>query len=442
MWRNAYRLTVMFLAATLLASAVVYKPSEIINEPSGVIEEKGAAALWRGEPEVRDKPRSNLWFRDRPGPINTGSPKAVADAITDRRLDDTHDIIDEVYVNLAIDTRHKAVYVSVSDISPETLDSFRELIGDPQDVYIYFMEAPAPLTLVEEWEQAIIDSLDELRERGVPLNMISVTVNGTIQMGMTDISPEVVDTLLDVLEGKVPPGILQIAKEGPGMLASESDKPEEAAYEGLIDQEDDPLHDWEADPSGPKVLSLDVIDPETAEYLGTYILANSSGGFYRFFAEDRSSNDPVWGYTGSKPVKITGAIAETKDRRGNTVKVLTVESIDFSEMGNWYLGVLSRRGFSLGPYTFYKDSRIMTPHSDLMISLKILDDGDRVIKEVPLASHEGYLYYIPICGTGQPIAMFRYNQTVRVYGLMMPVKETSGATMKALMVFDATQRSW
>jgi len=212
---------------------------------------------------------------------------------------------------------------------------------------------------------------------------------------------------------------------------------EEAVYEGLIDQEDDPLHDWDEDPSGPKVLSLDVIDPVSAEYVETYILTNSSGGFYRIHPK-YGRNDPVWGYWGTKPVKVTGNTSEIKDFRGVAVKVLEVERIEFSEMGRWYRGILSRKHFNLAPYAFYKSGGRKSNPTDFMISLKILDDNDEVALEVPLASHEGYLYYIPICGTGQPIAMFRFNQTVRVYGLMMPIKETTGARMNALMVFDAT----
>ncbi len=213
---------------------------------------------------------------------------------------------------------------------------------------------------------------------------------------------------------------------------------EGVVYEGLIDQEDDPLHDWDVDSSGPKVLSLDVIDPVSAEYVETYILTNSSGDFYRIHPR-YSRNEPVWGYWSTKPAKITGNATEIKDFRGVAVKVLEVEQIEFSEMGQWYRGILSRKHFDLSPYTFYKSSRLTSPYSDLMISYKILDDNDEVAMEVPLASHEGYLYYIPICGTGQPIAMFSFNQTVRVYGLMMPIKGTGGTNMNALMVFDATQ---
>jgi hypothetical protein len=209
-------------------------------------------------------------------------------------------------------------------------------------------------------------------------------------------------------------------------------------YEGLIDQEDDPLHDWDADSSGPKVLSLDVIDPLSAEYVETCILTNSSGGFYRIHPK-YSRNDPVWGYWGTKPVKITGNTTEIRDYRGVALKVLEVERIEFSEMGKWYRGILSRKHFDLAPYSFYKSGGRELYPTDLMISYKVLDENDQVAMEVPLASHEGYLYYIPICGTGQPIPMFRFNQTVRVYGLMMPIKEVTGTRLNALMVFDATQ---
>ncbi|MFH0850264.1 MAG: hypothetical protein V1924_04920 [Candidatus Bathyarchaeota archaeon] len=209
-------------------------------------------------------------------------------------------------------------------------------------------------------------------------------------------------------------------------------------YEGLIYQEDDPLHDWDADHSGPKVLSLDVTDPVSAEYVETYILTNSSGGFYRIHPRD-SRSDPVWGYWGTKPVKVTGNVSEVKDYAGRVVKTLRIEGIEYSSLGGWYRGVLSRREYNLMPYTFYKSGWQGSTPSNLMVSFKILDNEDRVVEEVPLASHEGYLYYIPGCGTGQPIAMFRFNQTVRVYGLMMPIKEASGTRLNALMVFDATQ---
>ncbi len=178
-----------------------------------------------------------------------------------------------------------------------------------------------------------------------------------------------------------------------------------------------------------------------AEYVGTYILTNSSGGFYRIHPR-YSRNDPVWGYWGTKPAKITGNTSEINDYRGVALKVLEVEHIEFSEMGRWYSGILSRKYFELAPNSFYKSGGRKSSPTDLMISLKILDDNDEVVLEVPLASHEGYLYYIPICGTGQPIAMFRFNETVRVYGLMMPIKETTGTRMKALMVFDATMSTW
>jgi hypothetical protein len=209
-------------------------------------------------------------------------------------------------------------------------------------------------------------------------------------------------------------------------------------YEGLIDQEDDPIHDWDADPSGPKVLSLDVIDPVSGEYVETYILTNSTGGFYRIHP-NYSRSDPVWGYKGTKPVKVTGNVSEAKDYTGRVVKTLMIKDLEFSSMGVWYRGILSRRVYNLMPYTFYKYSWQGYEPSNLMISFKVLDDEDKVVEEVPLASHEGYLYYIPICGTGQPIAMFRFNQTVRVYGLMMPIKEATGTRLHALMVFDATQ---
>lgn len=206
-------------------------------------------------------------------------------------------------------------------------------------------------------------------------------------------------------------------------------------YDGLVKQEDDPYHDWEADPSGPKVLSLDLLDPQTG-YVDTFILTTQNGGLFRFFHDENRQHE-IWSYRGSKPVKISGKLGHGTDVKGETFKQLSIEAVAYSDLGEWYDGTLSRMNADLGSYYFYKYGRLCDIQESMLLSLRIEIGNDLI--EVPLASHEGWIYIIPFCGTSQPIADYRFNQSVKIYGLMMPVENQRGI-QQALMVFDVRPR--
>ncbi len=206
-------------------------------------------------------------------------------------------------------------------------------------------------------------------------------------------------------------------------------------YEGLIKQEDDPYHDWESDPSGPKVLSLDLLDPNIG-YVDTVILTTPNGELFRFFRDENRQHE-IWSYRGPKPVKIRGNISKGTDVRGQEFNQLSVEVAGFSEIGEWYDGTLGRLSVDYGSYHFYKYGHNRDNPESMVVSLRI--DKKNEIFEVPLASHEGWIYQIPFCGTSQPIADYRFNQSVKIRGLMMPVY-TSHGIEEALMVFDVKSR--
>lgn len=82
----------------------------------------------------------------------------------------------------------------------------------PGEVTVLFRKSPASFIELDDWEDLIIEELDTLRERGVLVISLGKTVNGTLKLTVEDIDKEKVGIILDVINGKVPPGILVIFK--------------------------------------------------------------------------------------------------------------------------------------------------------------------------------------------------------------------------------------
>lgn len=104
-----------------------------------------------------------------------------------------------------------------------------------------------------------------------------------------------------------------------------------------------------------------------------------------------------------------------------------MHDVEYSEMGEWVTGVLSRREQETGEFTFYNGT------FGGGFTFLTLRTGE---EELVLASHEGYVYDVPICGTGQPIAQCGFNQTVTVRGLRTSVIDSHGTVIPVFMVFE------
>lgn len=203
-------------------------------------------------------------------------------------------------------------------------------------------------------------------------------------------------------------------------------------FEGLIKQEDDPYHDWDTDSFGPKVLSLDIIDSLSGKYLTTYILQTQQNELFRFFT-DVTRNHEAWTHSGPKPVKILDSGTTDVGFHGVSFNLLKVKDVVYSDMGQWYEGILSVSTFQFGINKFYKYERDFncTGYSNLV--LRMNDKGES--KDLLLASHEGWVYIVPYCGTAQPIAHHSTNSTIKICGLLMPLNTTKGMK-EALMIFE------
>lgn len=407
--------------------------------PNFVRVNRGFPELWEAEITVMDPDWVHSWYLGGQNGIAHYFSIGVSNKITSIIRSNASFLLAEIYVNHVPNKHINTVYVSLTDTSTETTQKVLALIDPHQSARIEFIEAPAPRYKVDEWRQSLRHLWDRLWYNGVPITSMSITPNGTILLGMANINQEKIDKLEHIIEGKIPPGILVIHEQGMAKLDWASAYLNEVNMEGLLSQEDDPDHDWAKDPSGPKVLSLDVLNPEENLNHETYYLTSRDREFYRFFPLSQRINDTIWAFNGPKPVKIKGIKASYVGVDGRNVTTLSVLDVVYSEMGQWVEGVLGIEERTVGSFQVYNRS---TPGRMMTFLSLTLSSGQigRRHEVVYLASHEGYVYDVPICGTGQPIARYGFGENIRVRGLFTEIDATN-QVLPLLMVFEVVPGS-
>ena len=337
--------------------------------------------------------------------------------------------LNEIFVTHHPDWHNGTAYVALTDAGVEATEPILALFSEGLRENIRFIHAPAPLYILNEWIRYLEEMVDELADGGVKLTSVSIYYDGRILVGVEEIDGDTVESFNEVL-WRVPPGVFVLHETGPIELTVEH---KVISVEGMLSQEDDPDHDWESDQVGSKVKSLDVMDPENALAIETYFLADPLGEYFRLqsFKENVVAPAPVhgniWDYHAPKPVKVTGVLVSRTGHDNQTVKVLCVHDVEYSDMGEWVTGVLGLREQETGSFTFY--NRTFGGEFTFLT----LRAGD---EDLVLASHEGYVYDVPICGTGQPIAYCSLNQTATVRGLRTTVMDSHDAVIPVFMVFE------
>lgn len=90
-------------------------------------------------------------------------------------------------------------------------------------------------------------------------------------------------------------------------------------------------------------------------------------------------------------------------------------------------GILYHRTQTTGSFTYY--NRTYSGERDF---LTLITDDEELI----LASNEGYIYNVPFCGTGQPIAECCFNETVIVKGIKTSLRDSSNSKLSVFMIMD------
>ena len=402
--------------------------------------------VWEVEPEISAHARSNLWFqKNKEGPIYPG-PHIVSMNINYLLQDDEINIVDQIFVNKAIDLYNNSIYVAVSDTRPKVLTEFKETIKLPSSTSIHFIKAPAPLQKLKEWEESLWNSRDELNENGVRILESEITINGTIQLGIIDITDETSTSLLDVLEGIVPPGILSLYNLQSVKITPSSSSHSNMTgvghligFHGYLGQKLHPEVEHIDGEPGLFTVTLEVFDPEigfTGEHL--YLL-NETGGYYLMGVNTKPLPEDFFMFFGPRMIQVIGVLSNRTSLEGKNFSLLQVFDITYSEIGSWYKGNLSTMNCNLRPYTLL--NRQYDGFNHTYLSFRLLDENGTLIEEMLLASHEGYIYDVPYCATLQPIAKANTGDTIMIYGLLTQLTEENGDSQKVLMIYQVKNLS-
>jgi len=180
-------------------------------------------------------------------------------------------------------------------------------------------------------------------------------------------------------------------------------------------------------------VTLEVFDPEigfTGEHL--YLL-NETGGYYLMGVNTKPLPEDFFMFFGPRMIQVIGVLSNRTSLEGKNFSLLQVSDITYSEIGSWYKGNLSTMNCNLRPYTLFNQQYDGFNHTYL--SFRLLDENGTLVEEILLASHEGPLYSVPYCGTGQPIAKARSGDFISIYGLLTELIEVNGDSHKVLMIF-------
>jgi hypothetical protein len=199
----------VFLVAVIAVSILYLEPGPPIE-----------ADLYRGvwgrgigfpSPNVHDPPeegRVNLmeWF---------GVARGVQMLLDSGELP----YLEEVYVTRHPDWLNGTAYICLTEVCPETTQPVLDGIDPDLHGYVRFVEAPAPMWLLEHWERRLMDILvGELPAEGVRWTCFSYYYDGRFLVGFEELDEEKLAVIREAIEGRVPSGMLVVFETGPIVL--------------------------------------------------------------------------------------------------------------------------------------------------------------------------------------------------------------------------------
>jgi len=170
--------------------------------------------LWEKDPKILwTKTPDNLWYLKghRTGPDNKAW-KTTADAIRNTYLEKESETLTKNLGKIFVNPYNNTVFVLTKTIDEDTVNTIQEIAKPLPSVTIKLIKSPACLNELEEWGEEIRQSLLPLQEQGVEITKAYITTNGTIALGIRDLTTNKIGLLLKHLENKVPAGILVIYK--------------------------------------------------------------------------------------------------------------------------------------------------------------------------------------------------------------------------------------
>lgn len=172
-------------------------------------------SIWYQEPQMIDNPFNSWYLKGHTEPVPHGDYYQVLDRIRSAYLAGDP-VLAEYYVSSVANKNNGTVFVFTSSLEGSVLSYIRELADAPEDVDVRFLPSLASRRELDEWLDIVgtLDTLDLLHDL-VGLNMVGISINGMILLGVEDFDEGSLVIVKDVLREKVPWGILCLHESGP-----------------------------------------------------------------------------------------------------------------------------------------------------------------------------------------------------------------------------------
>ncbi len=170
--------------------------------------------LWSKEPKVvlRYIRLLNWWLKGHDRGMSNGTWEKSTQALNDVIYSNSSEIVADNFCILFVNDYNNTICVVLKSLDPEIKQEFLDIMAPKPGVTVIFKKGPATWWELEKWEKAICSELYVLRDRGVLITAVGKTTNATMMMEIKDIDMEKVGIVLEVLEEKVPPGILVLSR--------------------------------------------------------------------------------------------------------------------------------------------------------------------------------------------------------------------------------------
>jgi hypothetical protein len=175
--------------------------------------------LWDGNPKVVYGETPSLWWYrgHRKGPRDDAWSDS-RDRLAEVLMAHSSEIIDENYCISYVNAVNNTFFIVSKSLDDEVKQAFLDILQPPENVKVLFRKGAASYIELMQWMDLIHEELYNLKDKGVLIVTVGVDANGTLTLGVQDLDKEKVRIILDVLEGKVPPGILVIEEGVPPKL--------------------------------------------------------------------------------------------------------------------------------------------------------------------------------------------------------------------------------
>ena len=128
------------------------------------------------------------------------------------------------YVHYSMDWQNGTANIVLTDTSENVTRFILDQFSPPVREKIRFLKSLAPRSQIREWRGTLMElCLGRLKERGVKWTAMSTYYDGRIRLDVEEITPETIDIIKEVIEGRVPPGVIVIWESGPMTELNEQD---------------------------------------------------------------------------------------------------------------------------------------------------------------------------------------------------------------------------